>query len=324
MGMVIKTCFVVIAVAVLAAGALAAYGFYYYEGNGPLAQESTLIFPRGEKFQAITDDMARSGIIRDPLLFKAIAVATGDFHRFKAGEYRFAAAMSPQEIMNMIAAGRVVVHRITIPEGLTVQEILQLLKNENALGGDITQDIREGSLLPETYHFTYGDKRQELIGRMQAGMTALVAESWQHRKGGLPFATPDEALTLASIVEKETGIDGERGRVASVFINRLRKNMKLQSDPTVTYGLDKSGHLERALTLDDLRTPTPYNTYVISGLPPSPIANPGRAALAAVLNPPDTDDLYFVATGSGGHNFAPTLKAHNENVREYREKVAKQ
>jgi len=223
--------------------------------------------------------------------------------------------------MDMIAHGRVIIHKITVAEGLTVQQIVQLLNNEKSLDGDVTGAIAEGSLLPETYHFTYGDKRRDLIKRMQTDMSAQLAALWKSRKEGLPFTTPEQALVLASIVEKETGVDGERGRVASVFINRLRKGMKLQSDPTVAYGLHKSGE---GLTLDDLRTPTPYNTYVIDGLPPTPIANPGHAAILAVLNPPDTNDLYFVATGNGGHNFAATLDAHNANVRAYREKMAKQ
>jgi len=316
-----KRLMMIAVIGALAIASLAAYGFYYYEANGPLAQESTLIFKRGEGFQAIVGDMAQAGIISDPLLFKVIAVASGEARTFKAGEYHFTAAISPQSVMEMIAGGRVVIHKLTIAEGLTVQQVIQLLNNEKALDGAITGNIAEGTLLPETYHFTYGDRRQELISRMQAGMSAAMAELWEKRKDGLPFATPAQALVLASIVEKETGVDSERGRVASVFINRLRKGMKLQSDPTVAYGLHKSGEV---LTLADLRAPTPYNTYVIDGLPPTPIANPGRASIEAVLHPPDTAELYFVATGSGGHNFSSTLQEHNANVREYREKMAKQ
>ena len=320
----LKAVFALIICALLAVLGLAAYGFYYYEGNGPLAQDKTVIFQHGEKFQAIVSDMAQAGIIDNPLLFEALAAATGDYHKFKAGEYHFTAAMSPAQVMDMIAHGRVVIHKITVAEGLTVQQIVQLLKNEKALDGDVTGDIPEGNLLPETYRFNYGDKRQDIIGRMQSAMASQLAGLWEHRKEGLPFSTPAEAMVLASIVEKETGVDGERGHVASVFINRLRKGMKLQSDPTVAYGIDKSGKLNRSLTIDDLRTPTPYNTYVIPGLPPTPIANPGRATILAVLNPPDTTDLYFVATGAGGHNFAATLEQHNDNVRAYREKLASQ
>jgi len=299
--------------------AVAGYGFYYYAGNGPLAADTTIIFKRGEGFQGITQDMLQRGIISDPLLFKAIAVASGEYRKFKPGEYHFTAAISPAQVIDMVSHGRVVVHKLTIPEGLTVEQVVGLLNDEKTLDGNIVQPIPEGSLLPETYHFTYGDKRQDLINRMRSDMTTQLTGLWEHRKEGLPFSTPEQALVLASIVEKETGVDGERGRVASVFINRLRKGMKLQSDPTTAYGLGKPG---TALTNADLQSNTPYNTYVISGLPPTPIANPGRAALLATLNPPDTNDLYFVATGSGGHNFAATLAEHNENVKEYRQKIA--
>ena len=193
-----------------------------------------------------------------------------------------------------------------------VREVLTLLKEEPLLEGEVSGDIPEGSLLPQTYHFTYGDQRSTLIDRMRSGMTQTMGELWDKRKPGLPFETQQQALTLASIVEKETGIDSERPRVAAVFINRLRKGMRLQTDPTVAYGLEKTGAASHTLTLADLRTPTPYNTYLIDGLPPTPIANPGRAAIEAVLNPADTNDLYFVATGTGGHNFSATLEQHNK------------
>jgi UPF0755 protein len=313
----IKTVFALLVLALIAFVGAAGYAFYYYEGDGPLAQEKTVLFQRGEHFQAITFDMMGAGVIDHPELFEAIAFITGDYRKFKAGEYHFTAAMSPHQVMDMLAHGHVVIHKLTIPEGLTVQQVVALLTNEKALDGPVAADIHEGSLLPETYHFTYGDKRQELLDRMQADMTLQISKLWEHRKEGLPFKTPAEALVMASIVEKETGIDSERGHIASVFINRLHKGMRLQSDPTVAYGLHKPGE---KLTLDDLRAPTPYNTYVIDGLPPGPISNPGRAAIAAVLNPPDTKDLYFVATGSGGHNFAATLEEHNANVKAYRNK----
>ncbi|MDE3059983.1 MAG: endolytic transglycosylase MltG [Pseudomonadota bacterium] len=310
----------------LAASGLLAYGlYYYYNAPGPLVQDTTLIFKHGEGFRAVTDDMAAAGVIERPLMFKALAVLTGEAPRFKAGEYHFSAAVTPRQAMGMLAEGRVVVHKITIPEGLNVREALSLLAQEPALEGSLPENIPEGSLLPETYHFTYGDKRQDIVDRMQAGMASLLASLWQKRKPGLPFANPEQALTLASIVEKETGLDSERGRVAAVFINRLKRGMKLQSDPTVAYGMERQAgrKLDRTLTLDDLHQDTPYNTYVIPGLPPGPIANPGRAALEATLNPPDTNDLYFVATGAGGHNFSSTLQGHNKNVQQYRETVTK-
>jgi len=297
------------------------FSIYYIDNPGPLPQTKTVIFKHGEGFQGMVDELADQQVIRYPLMFKAVATALGYARKFKAGEYIFNTAISPAQVMDMIAHGRVVIHKITIPEGLTVHEITALLMAEPALNGEVSPTIEEGSLLPETYHFSLGDKREELITRMQSGMSTALAELWEKRKPGLPFTTPLQAVTLASIVEKETGVKEERGRVASVFINRLRLGMKLQTDPTVVYGIEKNGPLGRALTLNDLQTPTPYNTYVIDGLPPGPIANPGRASLEATLNPPDTNDLYFVATGSGGHNFAATLEAHNRNVQAYRQKM---
>jgi UPF0755 protein len=307
-----------VALALLAAG----YAAYYVNAPGPLAVETTVLFKHGERFQSIADDMAQANVIRLPMLFKAFAAATGDARKFKAGEYRFPAGVTPHQAMEMIAQGKVVIHKLTIAEGLTVRDVLQLVRNEPGLDGDIADGVKEGSLLPQTYYFTYGDKRQDIVARMQKDMAALLTALWQKRKTGLPLATPGDALTLASIVEKETGVNSERGRVAAVFVNRLRKGMKLQSDPTVAYGLtQQNGPLGHALTLDDLHSPTAYNTYVIDGLPPAPIANPGRAALEAVLNPPDTDELYFVATGTGGHHFAASLQEHNENVRQYRQRM---
>jgi UPF0755 protein len=227
-------------------------------------------------------------------------------------------------IVVMIANGRVLQHKITIPEGLTVRDITKLLQAEPALDGDVPAGIADGSLLPETYMFTHGFKRAELIAQMQKAMRTTLDAMWAKRRNGLPLDTPEKALVLASVVEKETGVPNERGHVASVFVNRLRKGMKLQSDPTVTYGMEQAmgGPLGRPLTTVDLHTETPFNTYVIEALPPSPICNPGKASIEAVLNPPDTDDLYFVATDKGGHKFAPSLEEHNRNVQLYRSRIA--
>lgn len=291
------------------------YMFYYYHGPGPLTQEKNVLFKRGTGFLAIVDQLEDEGVIRHGWLFKAMAVVQGDARKFKAGEYEFSAAISPRLIMDMIAEGKVVVHKLTISEGLTSQQVVELLQNQKLLDGPIVGTPAEGSILPETYHYTYGDYRKDLIERMQSGMQSTLAELWEKRQPDLPIKSKEEAQILASIVEKETGIASERGRVASVFINRLRKGMKLQSDPTTAYGLKKSG---TQLTLTDLKSNNPYNTYYIGGLPPGPISNPGRAALQAVLNPPDTKDLYFVATGDGGHNFSATMEGHAKNVAIYR------
>ena len=299
------------------------YAFDYSSGSGPLTEPKVIVFAHGKGFQGMTDELAQQGVIDNPTLFKIVAFALGDARKFKAGEYRFTAKMTPEAIMAMIAGGKVVQHKITIAEGLSVREITKLVQIETALDGPLPAVIAEGSLLPETYQFAYGFKRADLIAQMQKAMHTTIANAWAKHKPGLPFDTPEKALVLASIVEKETGLPNERPHVASVFVNRLLRGMKLQSDPTVAYGVEQAlgGPLGRPLTSIDLHTPTAYNTYVIDGLPPGPICNPGHAAIEAVMNPPDTNDLYFVATGSGGHNFAPTLAQHNHNVAVYREKV---
>lgn len=315
----------VIVILVMIGAAAAAYTKYYYDAAGPLAEPSNVIFKKGMGFQAIVDHMAEKGVIRHPLLFKAIAAVTGDGRKFKAGEYAFPAGISPRLAMEMVASGEVVVHKITIPEGLTVPEIMALLQQEAVLEGAAPQGIKEGALLPETYHFTYGDTRQQVVAWMQAAMQQLLAEVWPKRKVNLPVRTVEEALVLASIVEKETGVASERPRVAAVFVNRLKLGMKLQSDPTVAYGVEKDkGPLKQALTLKDLQYDSPYNTYMYAGLPPAPIANPGRASIEAVLNPPETKELYFVATGTGGHNFSETLSQHNAYVQQYRKVLSGQ
>ncbi len=309
-----------IASAVLLSCSLLAFGYSYYNGQGPLSEPKTLLFKRGTGFIAIVDQMEEQGVIRNGWMFKTIAVLQGDARKFKSGEYKFSAFISPRLIMSMIAEGQVVVHRITVPEGLTVSQIKTMLDAEKMLEGEITGNLEEGSLLPQTYHYTYGDTRQDMINRMRTGMEETLAQLWEKRQQGLPLESPMHAVILASIVEKETGVPDERGRVASVFINRLRKGMKLQTDPTVIYAIekDKGAPLGRPLMGSDLSYASPYNTYKNLGLPPGPIANPGRDALEATLNPPETDYLYFVATGTGGHNFSRTYAGHNENVREYR------
>ena len=315
---------ILIITAIAISAAAFASGVYYYTASGPLAESTTVVFKRGIGFHGIVDELAEKNIIRSPLLFKAIAVISGDARRFKAGEYAFEMASAPKDILDMIANGRVVVRKITVPEGFTASQVIALITAETALDGPVPTTVEEGSLLPQTYHFMYGDTRAELTNRMQAGMRSELNALWAKRAEGLPLDTPQQALTLASIVEKETGVPSERGRVAAVFINRLKKGMRLQSDPTVIYGIEKNRGkpLGRALLSGDLDDPSPYNTYQVVGLPPGPIANPGRDALAAVLNPPQTNELYFVATGDGGHNFAATLDEHNKNVKIYRARIA--
>ncbi|KAA5607685.1 endolytic transglycosylase MltG [Roseospira marina] len=289
-----------------------------YRTPGPLTEPVTVVVPHGTTLSGIADLLVQNGVIRDPLIFEWSARIERRARDLKAGEYRFDVAVSPKGALDILTRGDVIARRITVSEGLTVPVVLDLVRAAEGLEGAITLEPDEGSLLPETYHFTRGGQRDAVVRRMMAAMQETVDELWVLRSEGLPFDTPEEAVILASIVEKETGVPSERAHVAGVFINRLRKGMRLQSDPTVIYGLAPDGDLGRPLWRKDLSSETPYNTYVIDGLPPGPICNPGRDALLAVLNPMDTDDLYFVADGSGGHAFARTLAEHNRNVARWR------
>lgn len=294
-----------------------------YISPGKLPQDTTVVLPKGNGFSKSVDELAEKNIISYPLLFKIIAYVNKDAAKIKAGEYFFPAGISPQAVMQMLVAGQVVKHKITIAEGLNVREVSALINSDPVLTGNLPANIEEGSLLPQTYYFTYGDTRASIIARMQEKMKQTLAELWEKRGEGLPFTNPGQALTLASIVEKETGLPAERPRVAAVFLNRIKIGMKLQSDPTTVYGIEKiSGKpMGRMLTFDDLKSETPYNTYVIGGLPPAPITNPSREAIEAVLHPLSTNEIFFVATGNGGHNFASSLEEHNRNVKEYRDKA---
>ena len=258
-------------------------------------------------------------MIRRELMFVAAVRLSGVAPHLKAGEYRFPAHASLAQVIEQLTQGRTVVHKLTVPEGLTSIEVLQLVDNAEALAGDPPPPPPEGSLLPETYFYSYGDTRVALLQRMQAAMQETLKGLWDARKPGLPLATPEQALTLASIVEKETALPTERPHIAGLFLNRLKRGMRLQSDPTVAYGLTNGeAPLGHEISRADLDSDTPFNTYRIEGLPPHPIANPGRAAIAAVLQPEDTRDLYFVADGTGGHVFSETLEQHNRNVRRWR------
>jgi UPF0755 protein len=307
-----------LALAVLCGGVLT-WGYGEYARPGPLGVAATVVVPPGAGLDAIAEELTRAGVLADPLVFRLGARLTGADTRLRAGEYIFAARISPRQTVALLESGKTVVRRLTVVEGLTVAEIIAQLRVTDGLDGDLGPLPAEGTLLPETYHFSFGDKRRAIVGRMAESMRATLADAWAARSPGLPLETPGSALVLASIVEKETAVPQERARIAGVFLNRLRKGMKLQSDPTVVYGLTAGkGPLGRPLTHADLRTPSPYNTYLIDGLPPSPISNPGRASIAAVLNPARTDELYFVADGSGGHVFARTLDEHNRNVVRWR------
>ena len=288
-----------------------------YAGPGPARQPTTVVLERGSGISEIAADLARAGVIRSKALFMAAAKLTGAAKRLKAGEYEFKRGASMAGVIGDIRAGRVVKHFVTVPEGWTSEMAYDAVARSRVLKG-AAEVPPEGSLLPDTYQVQRGDDRAAVLQRMRAARDKLLADLWNKRSEGLPFATPEEAVTLASIVEKETGVPAERPRVAAVFVNRLRAGMRLESDPTIIYGISKGRPLGRGLTVSEIAAPTPYNPYRIAGLPPTPIANPGRAALQAVLNPPQTGELYFVADGTGGHAFASSYAEHEKNVARWR------
>ena len=288
--------------------------------RGPSLTETVVVLPRGASLDQITSSLNAAGVIDRPWLFRLAVRLSGQDRALKAGEYAFPAGATPASVINMLARGETVARRLTVAEGLTVPEIFRLLAETDGLSGELPEMPPEGNLLPETYFYALGDERAELVRRMQRGMRQLLDELWPARAEALPLANRQEALVLASIVDKETGVAEERGAVAAVFHNRLRRGMRLQSDPTVIYGLTGGdGPLDRELTRADWEHDSPYNTYRVYGLPPGPIGNPGRASLEAVLNPDDVDYLYFVADGSGGHAFGRTLAEHNRNVAKWRQ-----
>ena len=287
---------------------------------GPLTTEKVVFIPPRTGGEEVIDQLAAAGVIDKPTLVKATLWLEGRWSQVKAGEYAFKREASLRDVMDTIVSGRQLLHSVTIPEGLTSEQIVQRLRDMDVLAGDIRQIPPEGTLLPETYRVTRGMSRNDLIRKMQLDQTRLVDQVWEKRVANLPLRSKYELVTLASIVEKETGRSDERKRVASVFHNRLNKRMRLQSDPTIVYGLvGGKGTLGRPIQRSEITRVTAYNTYVIEGLPPGPIANPGRAALEAVVNPLRTSDLFFVADGTGGHAFAETLDQHNRNVSRWRE-----
>lgn len=299
---------------------VAVWAVWSYRGPGPEAKTgevTTVMLRRGAGLNEIATALERAGAVRSATIFIAAAQVTGAARDLKAGEYEFASKASMSRVLGDIRAGRIVRHQVTIPEGMTSEMAIEILNREEALTG-VAPTPPEGALLPETYDYERGEDRAAVLQRMMDARDSLLATLWAKRKPGLPISTPDEAVILASIVEKETGVARERPQVASVFINRLVKGMRLESDPTIIYGITKGRPLGRRILLSELQAPTPYNTYAISGLPPTPIANPGRASLAAVLDPPDTDYLFFVADGTGGHAFAATYAEHERNVARWR------
>jgi UPF0755 protein len=314
--------------ALLVAGCLvaAAAGYWAYDrfqAPGPAPSEITVIVPRGASLAAIGRQLYEAGVVENAQLFRFGSRLLARGQTLKAGEYAFAAHVSAMEAMRQMIEGRTVAHKLTVAEGLTVAEALALVGAGEGLEGELPAEAAwpgEGSLLPETYLYNRGDSRAEVIARMAEAMQKTLAELWAARAPDLPLKTPEAALILASVVEKETGVGTERARIARVFLNRLGLGMPLQSDPTVIYALTQGRtELGRELTRADLGTPSPYNSYLNPGLPPGPISNPGRDAIEAVLHPSSGNDLYFVADGTGGHAFAATLAEHNRNVAKWRQ-----
>ncbi|MFZ0846992.1 MAG: endolytic transglycosylase MltG, partial [Pseudolabrys sp.] len=307
--------FTVLVVLSLAVGGALFIGKQRFETPGPLQDDKVVNIPRGLGIKDIADVLQREGVIDQPWVFMGGVIALKANGELKYGEYRFTKHASLSDVVDTIIDNKVVQHAITIPEGLTSEQIVGRLLENTALSGQIKDIPREGTLLPETYKFTLGMSREQIIARMQAAHKRVLAEIWEHRVQDIPIKTPEQLVTMASIVEKETGRPDERSRVAAVFMNRLKNKMRLQSDPTIIYGLTGGkGALGRPILKSEIEQATPYNTYVIDGLPPGPIANPGRASLEAVANPARTKELYFVADGTGGHVFSDNYDAHQKNV----------
>ena len=322
---VVSSLFTMALVAMLTLGGMSAAIYSQFESPGPLAEARTVVVPKGKGRIQIAEALEEQGVITNRWTFVAGHLFQSLFGAkknvdLKAGEYEVKDHASMREVLETLTEGRSIQYKVAIPEGLTSQQIVERLKAETSLSGNITATPPEGTLLPDTYLISKGMGRQELIERMQGAMKDFIAANWEKRKSDLPLRTIEEAITFASIVEKETGKPDERDRVAAVFHNRLKKGMRLQSDPTIIYGIaGGQGSVGRGLTKADIDTKTPYNTYQNNGLPPGPICNPGRASFEAALNPADTADLYFVADGTGGHAFSETLKEHNSAVQKWRE-----
>ncbi len=311
--------FTLLVVAMLGAGAIYVYGKQKIEAAGPLAEDKIVNIPKAGMGD-IADILQREGVIdNNRWAFFGAVIAMKARSELKSGEYSFPKQASLRTVVATLVDGKVVQHTLTIPEGLTSQQIVARLTDNDILSGSIREIPAEGTLLPETYKFPRGTSRDQVIQRMQQAQRRALNEIWERRTADLPLKSPEQLVTLASIVEKETGRADERSRVAAVFVNRLRQKMKLQSDPTIIYGLvGGQGTLGRPIRRSEITQPSPYNTYVVDGLPPGPIANPGRASLEATANPARTRDLFFVADGTGAHAFSDTYDQHQKNVAKLR------
>src|SRR6266446_4745551 len=310
----------VVLVSMIGVGVAYVYGKQKIEAPGPLQEDKIVNIPSRAGMTDIADILQREGVIdNNRWAFIGSVFALKARSELKPGEYSFQKNASLRDVIGTMVEGKVVQHAVTIPEGLTSEQIVARLSENEIFAGAVKEMPREGTLLPETYKFPRGTTRDQVIARMQQTQKRMLAEIWERRNPDIPIKTPEQLITLASIVEKETGKADERTRVAAVFVNRLRQKMKLQSDPTIIYGLvGGKGTLGRPIKRSEISQPSPYNTYVIDGLPPGPISNPGRASLEAAANPARTRDLFFVADGSGGHSFTETYDQHQKNVAKLR------
>ncbi|MCB9994753.1 MAG: endolytic transglycosylase MltG [Hyphomicrobiaceae bacterium] len=311
---------------VLVAAGVALFGIQRFYAEGPGGEDTTFSVPRGASLSTISESLTDQGLVADSWTFRIGTLLNRKQGALKAGEFRITAHASMAEILRELTEGKAITYSVTIPEGWTSWEVVQRINAKENLTGEITDIPAEGTLMPNTYSFERDQDRQVILDQMEKAMTDALIEVWANRDPDLPLASPEELLTLASIVERETGVASERPMVAAVFVNRLKKHMRLQSDPTIMYGITQGqGPLGRGLTRSEIDRETPYNTYQIDGLPPGPICNPGLDALEAVANPAKSDAIYFVAAGVSpdqGHVFATTLDEHNRNVAAYRRAVA--
>lgn len=296
----------------------------YLNAPNALTENKIVIIEKGSSLTSVANKLSDEQIISHPKAFTLINRLTKKNKRVQAGQYNFSANISPRQTFDQITSGDVMVHNVTFAEGLMAFQMIEIINNAPYLTGSIPENIKEGDLLPETYEYNYNDSRASIINRMRDNMKKTLDFAWKNRADNLPIKSKKEALTLASIIEKETGVASERKRVSAVFINRLRKKMRLQTDPTVIYAVTKGKFvLDRPIRRSELQANSPYNTYRNYGLPPSPIASPGKSAIEAALNPIRSNEIYFVADGSGGHKFSSNLKQHNRNVVNWR-KINKQ
>ncbi len=316
---ILSLCWTLLLLFALILGGFSFWAVDYFKSPGPLKYGAVVVIPEGSPLKAVSQMLAENNVIKYPEIFTLI-IRVAEFEKQAlAGEYAFSPGMSPFAVFDKISSGDVVVRNVTVAEGLMTSQVIDILAKSKAMTGDMPTDIAEGELLPETYGYYYGEKRHKILERMKRSMQQELDKAWEGRDANLPFNNKNEALVLASIVEKETSKEEERKRIAAVFINRLRSNMKLQTDPTVIYAITEGKYvLDRPLTFKDLETPSPFNTYVNIGLPPSPISNPGKASIDAVMHPLETEEFFFVADGTGGHTFSAKLKDHNKNVTKWR------